>query len=104
MSNILNVPNIASRPEPSIEPSIAKEVCKTCAAGDCSIRVQRGEETTMGWHGPEYDKDGNRTDRGNPNRQDFHVRCDHCGSKWTVRAKYEQIVRVAAHSASQAPR
>ena len=83
-------------PEPLLESKIAQEVAKSCTAENCSIKIRKGEETTMGWHGPEYDKNGIRTDPGDPNRRDFHVDCRQCGKKWTVRAKHEQIVRVVA--------
>ena len=76
----------------NVKAEIAKGVTAQCPRQDCSIKLERGEETCMGWHGPTYDRYGNRTDHGNPNRVMFAARCERCKKTWSVRTKGEQLV------------
>ncbi|MCP1852740.1 MULTISPECIES: hypothetical protein [unclassified Bradyrhizobium] len=77
--------------KPAVESDIAIAVTMLCPRRDCSIKIRRGEETCMGWPGPTYDRDGKRTDRGDPNRVQFAARCERCEKAWSVRTRYEQI-------------
>lgn len=78
----------------ALEPDIAVIVTMLCERQDCSIKIQRGEETTMGWLGRTYDRQGKRTDGGNPNRADFAARCERCSKSWAVRTKGERVVDI----------
>jgi hypothetical protein len=49
----------------------------------------------MGWPGPEYDSNGERSDAGDPNRAAFDVHCRRCNTDWTVVAKHERIEKMS---------
>lgn len=96
LERALSRPNYLLPPDkvmPAVERDIA--VCATmlCPRQDCSIKIQRGEETCMGWPGPTYDRFGNRADDGDPNRVHYSAQCERCKRTWAVLTKHEKVLR-----------
>lgn len=63
------------------------EVTKDCTREDCSITGGFGTSTCMAWT-PTYDKNGNQTDRGDPNIHSSSLKCLTCGASWWLRTQY----------------
>lgn len=67
-----------------------QKLTKDCPREDCSISGgDYGVSTCMGWT-PTYDKNGNRTDRGDPNSYTTSYACSACGKRWSVTTQYGQ--------------
>jgi hypothetical protein len=71
------------------------ECTKNCPREDCSITcsITGGDmwfSTLMGWI-PTYDKNGNRTDPGDPNIRSTEVRCSVCEKHWRISEQYGDV-------------
>ncbi len=67
--------------------NIIREATKTCERTDCSLTESGGVSTCMGFT-PTYDKDGKRTDRGDPNITSWSIRCSTCKREWDASEQY----------------
>lgn len=80
-----------------------QELTKDCPRDDCLIYDSMGGTSTcMGWQ-PSYDKQGNRTDRGDPNIHTTSSRCVTCGAEWVFRIQYGETTttRVEPNSSTK---
>lgn len=64
-----------------------QEATKDCQRDDCSLSAIGGVVTCLAWT-PTYDKNGARTDRGDPNIHSSRLVCSTCGRRWSVQTQY----------------
>lgn len=60
---------------------------KDCPRQDCRISYSGGRSTLMSWQ-PTYDRDGSRTDKGDPNITTSEASCASCGKQWVLKSQY----------------
>lgn len=58
-----------------------------CDRPDCKLVDRGGVSTLMAWT-PTYDKNGNRTDRGDPNIRHSTIQCLTCNREWDAKTQY----------------
>lgn len=74
--------------------NIIAKLTKDCPREDCSVQCGGSTVTLLGWT-PLYDKQGNRTDSGDPNTTTSGYRCHACGRSWSVMTQYGET-RIAS--------
>lgn len=76
--------------------NIIAEVTKDCPRQDCSISMPNSAFVTALAYMPTYDRNGNRTDRGDPNTTTRSLSCTTCGKSWIARTQYGETTVEAA--------
>jgi hypothetical protein len=76
-----------------INTEIVKAATKDCQQADCAVTVRATGSTMLG-STPQYDRNGNRTNKGNPNSVTHDVHCQRCDRSWTAHTQYEKLVEV----------
>jgi hypothetical protein len=69
--------------------NLIQKVTADCSRDDCSISTGSGVSTCVAWQ-PTYDRNGNRTDRGDPNSHTTNVSCRTCRRSWTASTRFNE--------------
>lgn len=76
-----------------------QQITKDCPREDCSITGgNSGISTCVGWT-PTYDKNGKRTDKGDPNSFTTSYQCSTCKRAWSATTRYGETT-ITEHSAA----
>jgi hypothetical protein len=69
--------------------NLFQRATKDCTRSDCQLVSSGGFSTCMGYM-PTYDKNGTRTDRGDPNIHSSSLHCMTCGNRWHISTQYNE--------------